>query len=103
MIPRSQLRDRITITPYLGQGALGPSYDTAQKRTDVPARVTLQLLTLGGAPGPVTISRMEALLLPADPITAPDKITYLGDTYEVRSVKPIDGDHLEVIADQVKE
>lgn len=83
-IPTAALPHRVTITPYLGHTAEGPSYGPEQR--DVPARVVGRRRQVTTANGTNVVAPATVTLRPGVSVPAESVITHCGQTYTVLEV-----------------
>lgn len=82
-VPTSLLRERITIEPYEGSGAYGPTYGTP---VTVKARVEGKRRAIRTSGGVDVISSASATIRPDVTVAPESKVTHEGRSYEVLDV-----------------
>lgn len=105
MIPNAVLRQRITVEPYLGESAYGPTYGTAVR--GIPARVVGKRRAVRKVDGTDVISTASISVRPTidvpveSRVTIPHPVTGADEIFEVLDVLIAQGltrpDHLEVL------
>ena len=105
MIPTAALRQRITVEPFLGESAYGPTYGTAQR--DIPARVVGKRRAVRKTDGTDVISTASISVRPTidvpveSRVTCAHPVTGADETFEVLDVLVAQGltrpDHLEML------
>lgn len=78
------MRDQLTVTPYNGEGALGPVYD-AQQRTE-SAYVETGIYQVPNNNGEVTVASLFAIVGPSSTLKVKDQIAFNGVQYEAVKV-----------------
>lgn len=81
MIPTAALPHRVTIEPYLGNTAEGPTYGPA--RTDVPARVVGKRRMVRDATGQDVTAVATITIRPGTAVPAESRIVHGDQTYTV--------------------
>lgn len=89
MIPTAALRQRITITPYTGHGAYGPTWGTPV--VNVPARWSGKRRAVRKSDGTDVIASAVADVRPSVQVAAESKVTYAGRDYVVLDVLDVMG------------
>lgn len=83
-VPSSLLRSSITVEPYLGAGAYGPSYGTA---VTLRARVEGRRRAVRRPDGTDVIASATATIRPEGPdVPVESRVVHAGRTYEVLDV-----------------
>jgi len=77
VIPSAALRDSITIEPYLGESALGPTYGTA---VTIPAMVSVRRSTVALPDGRAAQTILQVLIRPGTEYKVGSRVTTLGKT-----------------------
>lgn len=83
MLPDAILCDQVTIEPYLGDGAEGPTFGTA---TSVAGRLEPRREVVRRTDGTEVVSRGVLFLQPDAAVAAEDRITCDGQTYRVLTI-----------------
>jgi hypothetical protein len=101
-IPLYALPHRATVIPFKGSGAYGPTWETdpLKYRKNVPCRIDPKIKKIKGSNGDDVVQSAEALIHPDWVINVGDKLEWMGKTYAVESVDPIDAmgiHHWEVV------
>jgi hypothetical protein len=96
------LPHRVTVVPYVGAGAYGPTWedDPSKHKNNVPCRIDPVVKKVKGGNGDDVVQQAEGTFHPDYPINVGDKIEWTGKTYTVESTTPIDAmgiHHWEVV------
>lgn len=86
-ISDSLMRDSLTREPYLGSGAYGPVYDTAETVSGVYAEPTTTRVTT--REGKEIVASLFIMAAGSATFTDLDRITWEGGTYEVITASPM--------------
>ena len=86
MIPSAVLRDTLSIEPYLGEGALGPSFGAA---VSVPAKVTSKRSSVTLPDGRKGKCALGALIRPGTEYPILSRVTAGGKTFVILEAEEI--------------